>query len=414
MRIRFTLPGVAVCLYVVCAAGLLWLRLALPHGAAFQDDAGQYHLIAKHLLEHGIYSLDGVTPFFEREPGYSVLLAGIYAAFGVGNRGAIFVVQAVMYLLASLIFHREFRRHVPERAADIALLLLLLFPASFHAAFTVLRETLSLSLMMGFATGVLALSRRCGPRAAVGGGLCLGTAAVTFVPFLLIPPFFAVLSWILKIRWRDFVLLLVAMAVPVGIWGIRNMSHTGSLCLTGCNRAALQWYVRGVQAETINGWEPITCLYAEFVTRDWTGLDENCAFNGVMHRKWPEGFKALPEDRVFGEQGIERIKRHPIAYLWLSVFEAVELHLPYVNGWGRTYNVLALAATGIVYLGFLLWFFFRCWRRTDLLFLMLIGYVSGVFGLTDATPRYLMPVIFAYMALAGIGYDLLVCKLWKR
>jgi hypothetical protein len=166
----------------------------------------------------------------------------------------------------------------------------------------------------------------------------------------------------------------------------------------------LQWYVRGEQSETVHGLEPLKCLYAEYVSRDWTGRDPNCSFNAVWHRKWPQGFVGVEADRAISTEGQAKIRAHFGSYLWFSVFEVIELHLPFVDSWGEPYNVLALLSMLVLYAG-AVWSLVDLRRTALWLFPMLIGYVTGVFALTDAIPRYLLPVIFCYAVLAGIGYD---------
>ena len=96
-------------------------------------------------------------------------------------------------------------------------------------------------------------------------------------------------------------------------------------------------------------------------------------------------------------------------YLWFSVFEIIEFHLPYVNGWGFAYNALAALSMVILYVGCLL-AIPSLRRREYAIFLVLILYCTVIFSLTDATPRYLLPVIFCYALFAGIGYDWLIKK----
>lgn len=415
MRLSFSLPGISIGLSVLVFLLLLPTRLSVPASFTFANDAQQYNALAVNLAEYGSYSLDGVTPFFEREPGFSVFLAGIYAIFGAEQRGVFFIIQGLLYLAAAILFWRELRHAVSRRAADITLLLLLTFPAAFHVVFSPLREALALSAFLLFSAAFLRLAsdRRCW-RAAIGGGIALGWLIITYIPYLLFPPFVLLLGWWLGVRWRHLLALLMIAMIPVAVWGVRNQQQVGMLCLTGCHRGALAWYVRGEQAETIRGMEPFRCLYAEYVSRDWEGLDPNCSFNAVWHRKWPEDFHALPEDAAAGEAGIAKIKAHPIAYLWFSLVDVLELHIPYVNGWGIVYNLLAVLGSVVSYIGVALWVVHRRWRKVEFFFLCAMLYTTGVFVLTDATPRYLLPVTFAYAALAGIGYDWLLSKVWKK
>ena len=41
----------------------------------------------------------------------------------------------------------------------------------------------------------------------------------------------------------------------------------------------------------------------------------------------------------------------------------------------------------------------------QVILLMLIAYSTVIYALTDGIPRYLMPTIFCYSALAAVGYE---------
>lgn len=391
---------------------LIWFmllpgRLAVPPSATFVDDASQYNAAAVHLVQDGMYSLDGVEPFFAREPGMSVFLAGVYSVFGVENRVAIFTIHMVLVLAATLFFASEFRKQAGEPAAGAFLLLMALCPPVYHVIYTPVREALALSLALFVAGCVMKHVRTRDWRYAAMTGVLMGALSLTYTTFLLLPVLLLPTLWFIGVNWKRLLLMLGLMALTMAPWGMRNQRLTGDLCLTGCNRAALQWYVRGVQSEGMTGLEPFRCLWSEYVSRDWTGRSDVCSFNGVMHRRWPDGFKATPEDLAAGEEGIGLIIKHLPNYLWLSFTDIFELHLPYVNGWGFAYNALAALSMFVIYLGML--FSLTLWRnRFFWPLLVFIAYNTAVFSLTDAIPRYLLPVIFCYMALSGVGYARLI------
>lgn len=122
----------------------------------------------------------------------------------------------------------------------------------------------------------------------------------------------------------------------------------------------------------------------------------------------------VPADLQITKDGQAKIFANLGNYLWFSLFEIAELHFPYTNGWGRVYNVGAMLSTAFLYLGCL--FGLRTAFRWPefLLFAGIALYVTGLFILTDATPRYLVPIIFCYALLAGIGYDVLISRIWRR
>lgn len=408
MRLRsWILAGIVLyaCIWVL----LLLVTLRTPASSTFASDAAAYSDAAVHLLRRGVYSIDGVQPTIEREPGQSVFLALVYALFGIENRVAIFAVQASLFVLVSFLFVQEFHKRTSERVATLLFFLLLLFPASFHVVFSANRESLALSLGLLAATVLLRYERLRAVRDAFVASILLGLLILTYMPFLLLPlvlGVFLAIGW--RVRWPHLGILVLTPMLFATLWGIRNTIVSGSLCLSGCQRpAAVAWYVRGEQAQHLRGLEPLKCLWAEYISRDWTGRSPACSFNNLKNRRWPEGFHPgeLEQDLAIVREGQGKILRHFGWYLWFSLFEILELHLPYVNGWGFLYNVAAAIGTVVLYAGVFLGIG-PVLRRRDLWLLLVIpAYAVGVFILTDATPRYLMPVIFCYAAIAAVGYD---------
>lgn len=367
-------------------------------------DPAQYDQLGRSLALHGTFSLDGVTPFFEREPGYSLFLALLYRTFGVGSYAAVFAAQAALHFAATVAFARSVRPMLAGKAWLVIVGFLLFAPPVFHAMFALTRESLALSLGMFLTATLFSLERAPSWATAALAGLLLGALVLVSVTFLLFPVGLAALLLWWRVPWAKVVLCMAVAAAVVAPWVIRNEIHRGMPCVTGCYREALQWYVRGEQAEHIGiGLEPARCLWAEYVSRDWTGRSPYCSFNAVWHAKWPEGFVGVPEDVLATNEGKAKIRAHFANYLWFSLFEVVELHLPYVNGWGRAYNLSAIAWTAAVYLGCAFSLpFLR--RREYLLAAAFMLYLTGIYVLTDATPRYLVPILHCYALLAAVGY----------
>jgi hypothetical protein len=173
------------------------------------------------------------------------------------------------------------------------------------------------------------------------------------------------------------------------------------------------WYVRGEQAERVTGRMPLKCLIAEYLTRDWTGLSDACSFNGLMHRKWPDGFDLSADYGDVEGAAIRKIRSHLLNYFNFSSYEVLELHLPFLGGgWSRAYNEYASLTMFMLYVGFFLGLP-KILRRKHALWIAFIGFNTLIFILTDATPRYLLPVLFCYAIIAGIGYDWLLKRLTR-
>lgn len=386
--------------------------IGVPWEFVFGSDAIGYSTGAKNLLLHGLYSYDGVSPYMDREPVMSAFLVPIYAVAGIENGVAVAAVQAVMLFLASWFFCECFARVTNSRAAGITFLLILTSGSVLHTVFSAYRECLIMSLLLVFAGLWL---RETTVRTSVLMGLVLGLVILTYYSFVFLPLFLLVTCVAQKRPMKNVVVMMAVCVLTVSLWGLRNYSYDGQFRIIDNRRAAVMWYVRGEQAERIRGLEPLWCLWSEYVSRDWTGRSSACSYNGLMHLRWPAGdMSDAASYAATAAEGKAKILQFFPWYLSFSVFEVLELHVPYVGGgWSHSYNVYAAVTQLLLAIGFLLGLLRICDRRLLLLW-TLIAYNTGVFIFTDATPRYMLPVFFCYAAIAGIGYDLLLKRLTRH
>jgi hypothetical protein len=416
-----TITWLPALVFAVIFLALVPGRLRESPALTFSSDASHYHNGALHLLHNGMYSVDGVVPFTDREPGQSVFLAFVYAVAGDGNRLAIYLTQSLLYLGILLLFSKNVKKLTNARVAQIFIWIGVLFPAVWCVLLFPNREALALVLSMLSVITLIRYYHRPSYRAACLVGLVLAALILTYIPLLLLPAVF-VSAWLFwRLPWRHAPVMLVCAWLPIGLWGVRNSQVLDQFCLARCTTQAVVWHVRGVQAEEVTGLEPLKCLWAEYVSRSWVGRSPACSFNAVKNRQWPNGTHSDPAaDLQVAKAGQAKIKAHLVSYLWFSVVDVLEIHLPFVNGWGHTYNLLAALGSGLVYIGILiagLGLLVRRipWQAGFWLFLLIPGYLVVFFALTDGTPRYLLPVIFCYFFGAALGYDVLISlQLWKQ
>ncbi len=413
---------------ILCTiVAMSWMKW--PAAEVFSGDASDYGRAAVHLAHQGFYSVDGIHPFVEREPGYSVFLAGIFLIFGDYNVFAVFGVQAFLFLLISYLFCRELglfidadvmfaeKERLPagksttaangQRIAGICFVLLLTCISVFHSIFSAYREGFALILLLAFALFILRTERKPGVGWAVLAGMFLGFSILTYLTFLLFPLFLLPFFWLRHWDWKRSLIVLVVPFIVVAPWFVRNTQLPAAQRTLSSQRMTYVWYVRGEQAERVQGIEPFMCLWAEYISRDWSHRSDACSFNGLKNAEWNSG-KSPVDDAQVAALGQQKIRRHFLNYLWFSIFEVLELHLPFVGGgWSHVYNIAAALSSIILYIGCALGL--RSFLRKDfLLFLLLPLYNTLMFILTDATPRYLIPVIFCYCILSAVGYDRLL------
>ncbi len=394
-------------MYLAVTILLFPLVFRVADNQIFASDAASYSTAALHLLHAGTYSVDGVRPFVEREPGESVLLAITYALFGDENPVGVYVIQATLLFFASLFFCTAFVRSAGRRAAGITFLLILTSGSILHCVFSANREILALSFLLVLAGLYFSQAGRHPFLLAAAIGVCLGGLILTYYPFVFLPFFFAVL-WLFDRRPTvGLSITFLVCAVIVGGWIGRNVAIGAGPRVIGDSRVAVMWYARAEQAEQVRGLTPLRCLIAEYVTRDWQGLPLACSTTALYHQGWPGG-TALRDERLIAAESRQKLLRNFGGYLWFSLFEVVELHIPFVGGgFSSAFNDYTALTGAIMYVGVAFGLRSFVDRRYALL-LLLIGYAILVFCLTDATPRYLVPVLFCYCAFAGIGFDRLL------
>ena len=279
---------------LITLAGLsfrLFLALHLPNDEA--DDGRIYARIATNVLEHRSYSIETDEPYaptFIRMPGYPLLIAGIYAAFGRDNNRAVRVVQAVLdtvscWLIALLAltwapsgWSRERRRRLLLIALGMAVSCP--FPAIYVA--TILTETCAILFTTTCAlTASLGLNRQSNQKSAVWwvlSGLS-GGLAIMFRPD---SGFF--------VAAVGFTLLLAGLSRSIararngdhrtgetpGVESRKILARTfvcGVALAAGVAVALAPWTLRN--ARVFGVFQPISPQYAnmpgEFVPRGYTG-----------------------------------------------------------------------------------------------------------------------------------------------
>lgn len=414
MSKRALLIGTSAYLLLTLVAIPLYFGIPLP---LFTSDDAAYSGAAINLLQRGTLSLDGVHPFLEREPGQSLLLAITYAIFGIENPIGVFIVQGALLLVIAGWFCRGIQQRFDAPTAMICFVLILSSGSILHTVFSAYRECLALVLMMGCATLWM---RNADARVSlqywydVALGVILGLAILTYYSFVLLPIVLAGLMLIERQRsFRSAALMLVGAYAIVGLWGVRNLQQDGHFRIIENRRADAMWYVRGEQAVTVNGLEPLRCLWSEYISRDWTGRSPDCSFNSVKNRRWPQGIEGDPAIAEAGRMGRSKIALHPISFLWFSMVDIIELHLPYVGGgWSTRFNIFVAITQLVTLLGCVCGLRSIVDRRTWIFWILII-YNTGVFALTDATPRYLIPVFFCYAVIAAIGYHRILIRLTR-
>ena len=190
-------------------------------------DEQQYSQIARSLVAGDGFSWGPGRPTSIRPPLYPWLLAAAWGALGSESLQAVRLLQILLALATTGLVYLLGSRVYGPRVGAIAAALFWLYPSLLFFNFLILTETLFTFLMVAFVLFSLMLVRT--PRAwtAIACGATLGLAALTRsimwpLPILLCPLLAVMIRGAISRRIALPALVLVAFAIVVGPWAVRN------------------------------------------------------------------------------------------------------------------------------------------------------------------------------------------------
>lgn len=438
-------------LALLLAAGL---QLRLTVGDEWHVPAGDgigYHQLAHELRRAGRYAF-GPPPqplVWSREPGWPALLALVDP--GEPNDIEVVLVRgvrlnAVLDTLTGLFTYLiVVEAGLPALGAWLALLFALGCPLLLLDACFLLRETLSTTLStLALYLAVRGLRRRSAPSLIAGAGVVGLTMLVRFDAILLGVAFLVpwwrlpgpLLSLGPRTRGRVAALALVALALPVLPWAVRNQVRFGAPHLAGSTwqdpsgrelPTGERWWVRTwvdkVRFEgTGAAWLNLRLVFRQPVTERDVPADaasspeERRELMAIFARYNREGLS--PEvDAAFRELAWRRVREHPArillwlpvkrAALWLWSFPPKEeqpmrsatLHQPERRDLFERSSRLFAILGGIGLLACLLGGF-QHFAVVAVLTLAVRALVMSIAGPDGGYQRYLAP---AYPALLAVG-----------
>lgn len=228
-----------------------WAR----HGAALSYDDERLHWqLATHLVRDGaLVSDDG--RFAARMPLYPLLVAS-GAPFGEPGVLVVRLLQAVVGALTAVLAARLAGLALDPRAGVLAGLLVAVDPFAIFFTNLLLNETLFAALLVGLALATWHELRLAGrrPGAALLAIGALAAAAVLTRPeaLLLVALQIALLAAASR-GWRDGALragvVALAVAAPLGAFGLRNAGVLGGFAPLGANGGVTLYDGQGPQAD---------------------------------------------------------------------------------------------------------------------------------------------------------------------
>src|SRR3954470_20327229 len=209
------------------AAGELAIRIAaaiFTNDHLVQGDAMTFHQVAQHLADgQGFHQAFAAAPTAEHPPGWEVVLAaadklGVNGYLGHRLLGAL--IGTVTVVLIGLLG----RAVAGARAGLLAAGIAAVYPLLWGADVSLMSETLYGMLVVGALLAALWFrARPDGRRGALLGAL-IALAALTRGEALLLGVLLVLpLAWRAR-AWRGFAAALVAFAVVLAPWTIRNLA----------------------------------------------------------------------------------------------------------------------------------------------------------------------------------------------
>lgn len=211
---------------VTLFATLIAVVLALKQGSnlTFQDEI-DFVGIARNLAQHGFYSLDGISPTAFRQPGWPILLAGLFkvgASLTVCRLLNTLLYGGVIYLSAQLA-----RKWFGDTARIVYPILALLYPILAFTSATLYPQTLAALLLV---VSLHYLWREEGGwKSGAFAGLAFGYLCLTVSTFAAFGPILLAIPFLLKSKQKAVTAgaFVVVSALVVAPWLVRNQIVMG-------------------------------------------------------------------------------------------------------------------------------------------------------------------------------------------
>lgn len=388
-------------------------------------DERDYNVLATNLVEHGEFTfIPGNTPTSLRPPLYPAVIAAVYSVCGVGNFGAVRMLQIVFSLMTVAIAYRLALSITRRPIAIMAAALVCFYPSFLVYNNLLLTETQFTFLLMATCWFTVTALQRQSFAWAAAAGVALGLAALTRSAVSLAPPFlgaFFLLTWNGRISRRMLAAatLVVAFGITIAPWAIRNTRLQGTF----------------VTIDVMGGRNFMMGNYAHTpLYRSWDAISlqgDQSWFHDVQVNSPPGSLRTQGlVDKAAFRRGVEFVQANPALTIQRSITK-------FIDFWGLEREVIAgaryghfgsmsritLAVTTLLIAGgyavaVLLAIFGAVLappddRRAHWLFLCVIVFLCAVHTIVFGHSRYhlpVMPLVLIYTASAVWNWP----EIWNR
>jgi 4-amino-4-deoxy-L-arabinose transferase-like glycosyltransferase len=219
-----------IALAAILALGLVVRAyVVVEPGAHPSDDSHAYYALAKSLYEEGSYGGPNFQDTSDWSPGAPLLYAAAFYATGGPREGTARIVEALMGVAAIVVVFLLGRRLGGRATGLLAAFAVAVYPPFIHSTGELMSEPPAILTLPAAVLAFLWAGEQERLRAWLVPGLLFGLTAMFRPEYLLVGAVFVVLAAIrvgFARGWRPGLagagLLLLALAVPIVPWTVRN------------------------------------------------------------------------------------------------------------------------------------------------------------------------------------------------
>jgi 4-amino-4-deoxy-L-arabinose transferase-like glycosyltransferase len=411
---------------ILLAASVLRLGLWVWVGDAPLTiwDERDYNALAVNLVERGEFALSPGRPTSIRPPLYPAFVAGVYSTCGLENFRAVRLLQVVISLGTVVLVYRLGTMLHSRRVGTWAAGLCAFYPSLLAYNNLLLTEVLFTALLVAACCALVRAFQRNSIADLLGGGILLGSGALTRSVLWLFPP---LLGLYLLATWKGGFgrRAVAALAVFLGFammivpWSVRNSRLQKTLVIVD---------VMGGRNFMMGNYEHTP------MNRAWATIEieGERSWIGVLTARHPEVAAATQGqlDKLAQREAVRFVLGHPVLTLKRDLVK-------FFNFWGLERELIAGASRGafgrvsapaLILLTVLVFGSFAATVVTGIfgavarppddlrshgLLLLLMAYICGLHTLAFGHSRYhlpLIPLILVYSAAALVH----VRELWTN
>jgi 4-amino-4-deoxy-L-arabinose transferase-like glycosyltransferase len=358
-----------------------WLRYSMMEEEEFRESWG-----SSPDYVFGITPVE--TPTASLEPGYPLLLAGIFMLTGPVT-GGVFLLNSLFALLGAFAMLKLVEENWGAAPAVMAALIWSLYPYYVYYSAYAMTEMIHFSLL----PVILLLTMRAASRHLWG----LAAGAVSAMLFLIRSTALFLLPlqalWLLfKRRIRSVLLLLAGFVVLCVPWVVRNQLQLGSPVLMPTKGALNLWMRNNPDVLQLEG-----IRIPDFIL-------ESISRRELLQYPSMEGVEGeLERSRILMDRSVDFLAANPLFVAYMTLRRCISFLSPV----GGTVDHPAAAAAGfILYLPMLVLASFEFWRRRRDPGILLLGLTfllyMALHSLAHGGVRYRLPVDMVLMVLSSL------------